>query len=58
MLERTMSEFIAETEKLTIGAITNDEFVIIRSSAGNAVLISEAEWDILRGSLKMILNAV
>ena len=58
MLEKTMSEFIADTENLVLGAIENDDFVKIRTRAGNAVLISEAEWDILRDSLKLVMNAM
>lgn len=57
MLEKTISEFAADTEALVLGAIENDDFVKIRTRAGNAVLISEAEWDILRDSLKMIMSA-
>ncbi len=57
MLEKTLSEFLADTEKLTIGAIENDDFVKIRTRAGNAVLISEGEWNILIESMKVVLSA-
>lgn len=58
MLEVTMSEFTENIEKLTIGAIKANDFVKIRTRAGNAVLISETEWDILRDSLKMVMDAL
>lgn len=54
MIEKTMSEFIAEAENLTLNAILNDDFVKIRTNAGNAVLISEAEWNILVDGLKVL----
>lgn len=57
MIEKTMSEFIAEAENLTLNAIRNDDFVKIRTVAGNAVLISEAEWNILVDGMKVLLTA-
>lgn len=53
MLEKTLEEFSLDTEKFVIGAITNDDFVKITTDKGNAVLISEAEWSILRDALQM-----
>jgi len=58
MIEKTISEFMADAEKFTLSAIENDDFVKIRTRDGNAVLISEAEWNILRDSLPLVLNAV
>lgn len=56
MLEKTLQEFTAEVERLTKRAVSDDEFVKIHTDAGNAVLISEAEWNILRDALNMVLN--
>lgn len=57
MIEKTLSEFVSEAEKLTLNAILNDDFVKIQTAAGNAVLISEAEWDILVDGMKAIFSA-
>lgn len=56
MLEKTTQEFLADAESLLIGSVANDDFVRIKTIAGNAVLISEAEWDILRDALKTVLH--
>ena len=56
MLEKTTQEFIDNAENLLIGAVANDDFVKIHTSAGNAVLISEAEWDILVEALKTVIG--
>ena len=56
MLEKTTEEFIADAENLLIGAAVNDDFVKIKTNVGNAVLISETEWDILRDALKTVLH--
>lgn len=47
MLEKTLTEFLADTEKLKIGAAQGDEFVKIRTRAGDAILINEEEGYIL-----------
>lgn len=57
MLEKTTQEFIADAEQYLIGAAANDDFVKIKTSAGNAVLISEAEWNILVDAMKVVLTA-
>lgn len=57
MLEKTTQEFITDAENLLIGAAVNDDFVKIKTSAGNAVLISEAEWNILVEAMKTVLCA-
>ena len=56
MLEKTEQEFIADAEKYLIGAAVNDDFVKIKTSAGNAVLISEAEWNILVDAFKIAIG--
>lgn len=55
MLEKTLKEFNSDTENLVIGAIVNDDFVKISTARGNAVLISEAEWNILVDAFKMVV---
>lgn len=55
MIEKNTQEFIADAEKLLIGAVANDDFVKIKTHAGNVILISEAEWNILRDALQMVL---
>lgn len=56
MLEKTMPEFLADAESLLINAVTNDDFVKIKTKAGNAVLISEAEWRIMSDAFKSVLS--
>lgn len=55
MIEKNTQEFIADAEKLLVGAVADDEFVKIKTRAGNAILISEAEWNILRDAMQMVL---
>lgn len=55
MLEKTIQEFTTNAEKLVIGAVVDDDFVRIKTSKGNAVLISEAEWDILVDAMKTVI---
>lgn len=56
MRELTVQEFIEDTGKLVINAVENDDFLKIKTSAGNAVLISEAEWNILTDAMKIVLS--
>lgn len=56
MLERTLNEFLSDAENLTIGAIVNDDFLTIKTDSGNAVLISEDEWNILIDAFKMVIG--
>ena len=56
MLERTLNEFLSDAENLTIGAIVNDDFLTIKTDSGNAVLISEGEWNILIDAFKMVID--
>lgn len=55
MLEKTTQEFIADAEKFLIGAVVNDDFLKVKTSAGNAVIISEAEWNILVDAFKIAI---
>ncbi len=55
MIEKTLSEFLGNAERLTASAITNDDFVKIKTNVGNAVLISEAEWNILIDGMKTLI---
>jgi len=56
MLEKKIHEFVADAENLTIGAVVNDDFVKIHTQYGNAVLVSEAEWNIMTDALKKVLH--
>lgn len=56
MIEKTMKEFLSNAENLTIGAIVNDDFLTIRTDKGNAVLISENEWNILKAAFKIAIG--
>lgn len=56
MIEKNVQEFIADAERLLVGAVADDDFVKIKTSAGNAILISEAEWDILRDAMQAVLT--
>lgn len=56
MLEIAAKEFISDAERYLIGAAVNDEFVKIKTSAGTAVLISEAEWNVLVGALNILIG--
>jgi len=58
MIEKTTQEFIADAEDLLVGAVANDDFVKIKTHAGNAVLISEAEWNIMVDAFKAAIQAV
>ena len=56
MLEKTTQQFLSDAERLLIDAATGMEFVTIKTSAGNAVLISEDEWKILLDALKLAVQ--
>lgn len=56
MLEKTMDEFVSDAENLVRGAIVNDDFVKVKTKDGIAVLISEAEWNIMADAFKMLLS--
>lgn len=57
MLEKTAQDFIADAEILLTRCVTDDDFVKIKTSAGNAILISEAEWDIMTDAMRLVLQA-
>jgi len=57
MLEKTTEEFIADADNLLIGAAVNDDFVKIKTRTGNAVLISESEWNILLDAFREAIHA-
>ena len=58
MLEKTTQQFLSDAERFLIDAATGMEFVTIKTSAGNAVLISEDEWKILLDALKLAVQTV
>lgn len=57
MLEISTKEFLSDAEKYLLGATVNDDFVKVRAKAGNAVIVSEAEWNIMCDAFKTLLNA-
>ncbi|WP_161474781.1 hypothetical protein [Acutalibacter sp. 1XD8-36] len=57
MKEITLSEFANDVENFTVQAVRDDEFLKIRTKAGNAVLISEDEWNIFSDAMKLVLSA-
>lgn len=57
MKEVTATEFIMDARELLYAAVKDDEFLKIRTRSGNAVLISEAEWNILVDAMKTVLAA-
>lgn len=56
MLEKTAQQFLSDAERFLIGAATGTDFVKIKTSAGNAVLISEDEWNILLEAMKLVMQ--
>lgn len=57
MKEIILADFAKDTENYTVQAVQDSEFLKIRTKAGNAVLISEDEWDILLDAVKLALAA-
>lgn len=43
-----LNDFINNAEKYMVEAVVADEFVTVETTVGNAVVISEAEWNILK----------
>ena len=58
MLEKTTQQFLSDADRFLIDAATGMEFVKIKTRAGNAVLISEDEWNILLEALKLAVQTV
>lgn len=56
MIEKTLKEFLSDAENLTVGAVINDDFLTIKTDGGNAVLINEDEWNILRDAFKIAIG--
>lgn len=56
MIEKTMKEFLSDAENLTVGAIVNDDFLTIKTDKGNAVLISENEWNVLKDAFRIAIG--
>lgn len=57
MKEITLADFLEDTENKTIQAVRDCEFLKIKTNAGNAVLISEDEWNIFLDAMKLVLAA-
>jgi len=58
LIEKNTQEFISDAERLLVGAVADDDFVKIKTAVGNAVLISEAEWNILCEAMQAVLTSV
>lgn len=58
MLKKTLNEFTKDADTLVKGAIVNDDFVTITTDVGNAVVISEAEWQILVEGMRHLLTSI
>lgn len=56
MKEKTIQEFVSNAEDLVRGAALYDDFVKINTGDSNAILVSEAEWNIMVDALKMVLS--
>lgn len=52
----SLDEFISNTKKYVTAVVTDDEFVTVETPQGNAVVISEAEWNILKQFADAMLN--
>lgn len=57
MLEKTAQDFIADADNLLVSAVVNDDFVKIKTRVGNAVLVSETEWNIMVDAFKALMHA-
>lgn len=53
-----VQDFLKDAEKLLASAAENDDFLKIKTTAGNAVLISEAEWNILTDAMRVVFNLI
>lgn len=58
MKEMNAQDFLKDAEKLLASAVANGDFLKIKTTAGNAVLISEAEWNILTDALRVVLHSI
>lgn len=57
MLEISIKEFLSAPEKYLGNAVLNDDFVKVQGKFGNAVIVSESEWNVCVEALKAALTA-
>lgn len=57
MKEVTATEFIMDARDFLYAAVKDDEFLKIKTRVGNAVLINEAEWNIMVDAMKAVLQS-
>ena len=57
MKELTATEFITNARDLLYAAVEDDEFLKIKTRSGNAILINEAEWNIMVEAIKFVLQS-
>lgn len=51
-----LEDFIKNAEKYLTAAVSDDEFVLVETSVGRAVVISEPEWNILKQFAEICLK--
>ena len=56
MINITMLDFLSEPETYLKNAAENDDFFTVQTKSGKAVVISEAEWNIMRDALKLVIT--
>lgn len=56
MLNLTISDFMSDPETYLKNAAGNDDFFTVQTEGGKAVVISEAEWNIMRDALKAVIT--
>lgn len=56
MINITMSNFLSDPETYLKNAAGNDDFFTVQTEGGRAVVISEAEWNILLDAFKMLIH--
>lgn len=54
---KTLSELIENAKELITGVVAADNFVKVSTKAGNAVIISEKEWESLTNMAKYVLQS-
>lgn len=43
-----LDDFVKNAEKYLTAAVSNDDFISVETPAGQAVIISKPEWDMLK----------
>ena len=56
MIDISMREFLSDPQTYIKNAAENDDFFTVQTKSGKAVVISEAEWNIMRDALKLVIT--